>query len=129
MVELLYATEELDAGKTGFSLFVGLLGAGIVIGNALGARGGPVDTMRRYYLAGLVLMGVALLGMSVAPNFGIACRAVRAVRRRQRPRDRLRAPADAASVPGARSAGRVWGLWVALLVGGVRGGVRRRGRA
>jgi MFS family permease len=73
VVELLYATQELDAGRAGFSIFVGLLGAGIIVGNALGSRGGPVETLRRNYVIGLFLLGSTLIGMSVAPTFALAC--------------------------------------------------------
>lgn len=73
VVELLYATQDLHAGRGGFSIFVALLGAGIVVGNALGSRGGSVDQLRRNYVIGLLLLGLTLLGMSVAPNFGLAC--------------------------------------------------------
>jgi MFS family permease len=73
VVELLYAKEELDAGDSGFSILVALSGLGILIGNGFGARGGDVVELRRRYLVGLCVVGVALIGMSVAPTFALAC--------------------------------------------------------
>jgi MFS family permease len=73
VVELLYATEELDAGSSGFSILVALSGLGILIGNGMGARGGDVPALRRGYLIGLLVVGVALIAMSVAPTFALAC--------------------------------------------------------
>jgi MFS family permease len=73
VVELLYATQELDAGDSGFSVLVALSGAGIVIGNAVGSRGGTIERLRRSYLFGLMLMALALIGMALAPTFALAC--------------------------------------------------------
>jgi MFS family permease len=73
VVELLYATEELDAGKSGFSILVALSGVGIVIGNAVGSRARAPEQERMLYLLGLATMGLALLAMSVAPVLALAC--------------------------------------------------------
>jgi MFS family permease len=73
VAELLFAKNELDAGDSGFSILVALGGAGIVIGSALGARAGSLAEQRRRYLAGILLLGTALLALSVTPRFLIAC--------------------------------------------------------
>ncbi len=73
VVELLYAKEELDVGDSGFSVFVALSGLGLLIGNGLGSRGGETAELRRSYSAGLLLLGIALLCMSIAPTFALAC--------------------------------------------------------
>lgn len=73
VIELLFAKDELGVGDSGFSILVALSGLGIVLGNARGARGGPLPDLRRRYLLGIVTIGIALVGMSVAPNFGAAC--------------------------------------------------------
>jgi MFS family permease len=73
VAELLFAKNELGAGDSGFAILVALGGAGIVIGSTLGARRGTIVEQRRRYLAGLALIGVALLGLSVTPEFAIAC--------------------------------------------------------
>jgi MFS family permease len=73
VAELLFAKNELHAGDSGFSVLVALGGAGIVIGSALGARGGSLVEQRRRYLAGILLLGTALLALSVTPSFLVAC--------------------------------------------------------
>ena len=73
VIELLFARNELGAGASGFSVLVALSGLGIVLGNAIGARGGELRELRRRLLLGIVTIGVALIGMSAAPNFATAC--------------------------------------------------------
>ena len=73
VAELLFARNELGVGESGFSVLVALGGAGIVIGSALGARAGTLADQRRRYLAGILLLALALLGLSVTPSFAIAC--------------------------------------------------------
>jgi MFS family permease len=73
VAELLFAKNELDAGDSGFSILVALGGAGIVIGSALGSRPGALDAQRRRYLAGVALLGAALVVLSVTPTLAIAC--------------------------------------------------------
>lgn len=73
VAELLFAKDELGVGDSGFSVLVALGGLGIVIGSSLGARPGTLDDQRRRYLAGLLLLGAALLALSVTPSFAIAC--------------------------------------------------------
>ena len=73
VAELLYARNELDVDASGFSILVALGGAGIVIGSSLGARPASLAVQRRRYLAGVLLLGGALLGLAVTPEFAIAC--------------------------------------------------------
>jgi MFS family permease len=73
VAELLFAKNELGAGDSGFAILVALGGAGIVIGSTLGARAGSMIDQRRRYLAGVASMGVGLLGLSVTPEFALAC--------------------------------------------------------
>lgn len=72
VIELLFAKDELGVGDSGFSVLVALSGLGIVIGNAVGARGGELADLRRRLLLGIASIGIALIGMSLAPNFGAA---------------------------------------------------------
>jgi MFS family permease len=76
VAELLFARNELHVGDSGFSVMIALGGAGIVIGSALGARPASLGEQRRRYLAGMLMVGAALVGLSVAPGFGVACVAV-----------------------------------------------------
>jgi MFS family permease len=73
VAELLFARNELDVGASGFSLLVALGGLGIVIGSSLGARPAALAEQRRRYLGGVLLMGAALVGLSLTPDFWLAC--------------------------------------------------------
>jgi MFS family permease len=72
VVELLYARGDLDVGDSGFSILVALTGLGLVLGNARGSRGGTLSDMTRRYLAGVVLLGAALIALSIVPSFALA---------------------------------------------------------
>jgi MFS family permease len=72
VIELLFAKNELGTGESGFSVLVALSGLGIVLGNAVGARGGDLGDLRRRLLLGIATIGAALIAMSAAPNFGTA---------------------------------------------------------
>lgn len=73
VVELIYAKEELDVGDSGFSVLVALSGLGILIGNGVGSRGGDAAELARRYLSGLLVIGLSLLAVAVAPWFAFAC--------------------------------------------------------
>ena len=73
VAELLFARDELNVGDSGFSILVALGGAGIVAGSTLGARAAPLDSQRRRYLGGGLLIGASMIGLSAAPDFPIAC--------------------------------------------------------
>jgi MFS family permease len=76
VAELLFARNELDVGASGFSILVAFGGVGIVVGSSLGARTATLAVQRRRYLAGVLLLGAALLALSVTPDFLLACAAV-----------------------------------------------------
>jgi len=48
------------------------MGLGVVTGSLLGARGGPLHALKPRYLAGILLVGAALLGLAAAPNYATA---------------------------------------------------------
>lgn len=73
VAELLFAKNELGVGDSGFSVLVALGGAGIVVGSALGSRGGLLTHLRRRYLTGVFVLGCALLGLSMVSRFAVAC--------------------------------------------------------
>jgi hypothetical protein len=66
--ELLLA-RELGAGAAGFAVLMVAMGLGVVSGSLLGARGGPLYSLKARYLAGILLVGAALLGLAAAPNY------------------------------------------------------------
>ena len=70
--ELLLVTEELGAGEAAFSWLVAVLGAGVVAGSLLGARGGDLRALRRRYLAGLLLVAAGLVAAGAAPALAAA---------------------------------------------------------
>jgi MFS family permease len=76
VAELLFARNELGVGASGFSVLVAFGGVGIVIGSSLGARSATMAVQRRRYLGGVLLLGAALLALSVTPVFLLACAAV-----------------------------------------------------
>lgn len=70
--ELLFATEELDAGDAGYSALVAMFGLGFIAGSLLGSGGGPPGLLRRRFLQGAFLMGLGFLLTGLAPSFGVA---------------------------------------------------------
>jgi predicted MFS family arabinose efflux permease len=73
VVELLFAKNELDVGDSAFSILIALAGLGIVIGSALGSRGGSLADLRYRYLGGLLLVALALIALAVTPGYAVAC--------------------------------------------------------
>lgn len=73
VAEPLLATGPLAAGKSGYSLLVGVYGAGMVAGSILNARmGSDVSNLRHRLLVGIGLNGVGMLASALAPNLGWA---------------------------------------------------------
>jgi MFS family permease len=70
--ELLFATETLGAGDSGYSLLVALYGLGFVVGSLSGSGATAVPLMRRRFAQGLALTAAGSLGTAVAPSLGIA---------------------------------------------------------
>jgi MFS family permease len=70
--ELFFATEELGAGDSGFSVLVTLFGLGFLLGSLSGSNGGALPVLKRLYLGGLLLMGLGFLASGLAPSFVLA---------------------------------------------------------
>jgi MFS family permease len=73
VVAPLLATGPLHARGAGYSALMALYGAGMVAGSWANARAGSdVDGLRRRWLFGIGLSGVAMAMAAVAPNLGLA---------------------------------------------------------
>jgi MFS family permease len=72
VAELLFARDELGAGDSGFSLLVGAMSVGMMIGALAGARSRDGRAWRREYLLGLALMGVTMLAVGGARSVAFA---------------------------------------------------------
>lgn len=69
----LLATGPLHAGGSGYSVLMALYGAGMVAGSWANARAGSdVGGLRRRWLFGIALSGLAMAGAALAPNFAVA---------------------------------------------------------
>ena len=79
VAELLFAREALGASDAQFSLLVAAMGIGIVAGSLYRGGKGPLPTLKRRYLAGILLGGGGLVAASAAPSFAIAMVAFAAV--------------------------------------------------
>ena len=72
VAELPFVTDDLGASDAAFSLLVALAGAGFLVGSLAGAAGGTLQTVKRRYLIGLLVMGVGFLACGLAPVYGVA---------------------------------------------------------
>jgi putative MFS transporter len=79
VAELLFAREALGASDAQFSLLVAAMGIGIVVGSLYRGGKGPLPTLKRRYLAGILLGGGGLVAASAAPSFAVAVVAFAAV--------------------------------------------------
>jgi MFS family permease len=70
--ELLLARDELDAGGSGFSILVGTFGLGVIAGSLSGSRGGELAELKRRFLGGLLVVGLAFVASGVAPVYAFA---------------------------------------------------------
>lgn len=70
--ELLLAERELGAGGAGYSILVAVYGGSVALGSLVGSRGGSIATLTRNFTAGILLVGVGMLGAGLAPNLGVA---------------------------------------------------------
>lgn len=70
--ELLFATEILDAGDSGYSLLVALYGLGFIVGSLSGSGTAGPSLMRRRFTQGLALTAAGSLGTALAPTLGVA---------------------------------------------------------
>jgi MFS family permease len=72
VAELLFATQDLNAGKAGFSILATVYGLGFVFGSLAGGRGGEPSRLKRGFLTGLAVLGAGYLLCGIAPNFLVA---------------------------------------------------------
>ena len=71
VAELPFITSDLAASEAVYSGAVALAGAGIVVGSLLAGGGGPIPTLRRNYVFGLLVMGLGFLFSGLAPGYGV----------------------------------------------------------
>ncbi len=73
VVAPLLATGSLHAGGSGYSLLMALYGLGMVAGSWTNARAGSdIDGLRRRWLVGITLSGIAMAVAALAPNLPLA---------------------------------------------------------
>jgi MFS family permease len=69
----LLATGPLHAGGSGYSVLMALYGTGMVAGSWANARAGSeLVALRRRWLFGIAISGLAMVGAALAPNFAAA---------------------------------------------------------
>ncbi len=69
----LLATGPLHAGGSGYSVLMALYGLGMVAGSWTNARAGSdIHGLRRRWLVGIALSGIAMAVAALAPNLGLA---------------------------------------------------------
>jgi MFS family permease len=69
-VSELLLSNQLGAGRIGYSLLVTVSGVGIATGSLIGKSGGSLQLLQRRFLGGLALFAVGLVGASASPIFG-----------------------------------------------------------
>lgn len=67
--ELFFATEDLGISNAGFSLLVASFGIGFIAGSLAGSKGGGQAHLKRRYLAGLLMLGLAFAATGLATSF------------------------------------------------------------
>lgn len=72
VAELLFATEDLNAGDAAYSVLVALFGFGFVFGSLAGSKGGVPELLRKRFLQGAVIMGLGFLLAGLAPTVVVA---------------------------------------------------------
>jgi MFS family permease len=72
VAELLFVTEDLDAGDAVYSILVALFGLGFVCGSLAGSKGGRPALLRKRFLQGTVLMGLGFLLAGLSPTVIVA---------------------------------------------------------
>jgi MFS family permease len=72
VAELLFATEDLNAGDAAYSILVALFGFGFVFGSLAGSKGGVPELLRKRFVQGAVLMGLGFLLAGLAPTVVVA---------------------------------------------------------
>jgi MFS family permease len=69
--ELLLA-RDLNTNASGFALLMVAVGIGVVAGSLLGSLPGGLRDMKRRYLLGILLLGVALVALAIAHSYAVA---------------------------------------------------------
>jgi MFS family permease len=72
VAEVPFATDELDAGDSGFAALAALYGAGFIAGSLAGASGGEPPELKRRYLTGLAVIAGGLFASGLAPTVWLA---------------------------------------------------------
>ncbi len=72
VTELFFVTDDLDVPKAAFPVLVAIFGIGFIGGSVAGSRGGTVPELKRRFLGGLLIVGVAFVAMSVTSSFAAA---------------------------------------------------------
>jgi MFS family permease len=72
VVELPFATRELGASATAYSLLVATFGLGFVLGSLRGASGGSDAQLKRRYVQGLAVMGAGAVAAGLSPGPALA---------------------------------------------------------
>ena len=72
VVELPFAEDTLDAGESGYSALVAALGLGFLAGSLTGASGGAASLLKRRFVQGILLTGVAGLLTAASPGLDTA---------------------------------------------------------
>src|SRR4051812_1319856 len=66
--ELLLA-RDVGLGASGYATLIVINGIGVICGSLIGARGGALHEMKVRYLAGILLIGLSILGLAASQNF------------------------------------------------------------
>jgi MFS family permease len=70
--ELIFASDALGVGGTGYSALVAVYGLGFLVGSLSGSAGGEPPRLTRRYVQGLALTGLGSLCTALAPTLAIA---------------------------------------------------------
>ena len=71
VAELPFIINDLGAGEAVFAVAVALVGLGIAVGSLLGSAGGTPEKLTNRFSAGLLLGGVSLTVVALAPNVAV----------------------------------------------------------
>jgi MFS family permease len=70
--EVFLARETFEAGNAGYGLLVGLWGGGMILGSALMAALGDRVRLLPFYVIGVFVSALALVGVGISPTFAFA---------------------------------------------------------
>lgn len=72
VAELIFATEELDVGESGFAMLVAVFGFGFIAGSLSGSAGGGLPLLKQRFLAGALAWGLGTIAAGLAPSLPLA---------------------------------------------------------